>query len=282
MKQRKKLFIAGLAVILVTVAGLAVWKKDALKTLYTLLTKDAQSISVNMAEKQQAQTEKLEQDFNITVQAPTADQTKGLLDGKLTQDEVKQTLGLVQQPVETAPSEPAPAGPQPSPEGVPAPETPAGHIPKPEESRQPTEAVPAPETPAERIPEPEEPKQLTEEERKAQVEKLVNQCVSELYSYEVDLMAEMGAMKKVALKEWKSRPAKERTHETRIEFGFMWLNEVYKVEVRADQTVTEILNRYRGALDDLNADTTVLDDMWKYYCDKKSDTKAYYLNKYLN
>jgi len=264
MKQWKRIITAVLVVMLMTVTGLAVWQKDNLKALYVMLTQDAQSISQDMEKKQQAQKEKLEQDFNITIQAPSAEQNTDLLDGNLTPEEVKEALGLVQPPVKDdfqseTPPEVRPAEPTPSVQQAPEP-----HPPTPEP------------------PSPEEPKQLTEEERKAQIEELVNQCVTEMYAYEVDLMAEMGEMKKIALKDWNSRPSREKTKEKTIEFGFMWLNEVYKVEARADRNVKDILNRYRASLEDLRADVSVLDDMWKYYCDKKSDTKAYYLNKYLN
>ena len=250
MKKWKKIIAAGMAVILIPVTGLAVWQKDNLKALYLLLTNDSQSISQNMEDKQQAQQEKLEQDFNIIIQAPTANQNSALLDGKVTPEEVKETLGLVQ-PETTEPSAAIP------------------EVNKSEPSSNPPLIF-------------EEPKQLTEEERKAQADGLVNRCLTELYALEVDLMAEMGEMKKTALLDWNSRSPDGRTKEKTIEFGFMWLNEVYKVEVRADRTVKEILSRYRGPLEELNADTSVLDDMWRYYCDKKSDTKAYYLNKYLN
>lgn len=264
MKQWKKIITAILVVMLMTVTGLAVWQKDNLKALYVMLTQDAQSISQNMEEKQQAQKEKLEQDFNITIQAPSAEQNTDLLDGNLTPDEVKAALGLVQPPVKgdfqsEPPSEVIPAEPKP-----------------------PVQQVPESHPPAPEPPSPEGPIQPTEEERKAQIEELVNQCVTEMYAYEVDLMAEMGEMKKIALSDWNSRSPEGRTKEKTIEFGFLWLNEVYKVEARADRNVKDILSRYRVSLDELDADTSVLDDMWKYYCDKKSDTKAYYLNKYLN
>ena len=243
MKKSKYILAAVPAVVLLTLAGLAVCRKDHLKPLYNLPTNDSQSISQGIEEKPQAQTEKSEQDFNIAVQAPTADQNSDLLDGKTTPEEVKEALGLTQLP-EAATTQ----------EGT------------------------SPANPAEQPPIPESPP-LTAE---AQAEKLVNQCVAELYAYEVDLMAEMGEMKKTALLDWNSRSPSERTKSATIEFGFMWLTEVYKVEARADRNVTDILDRYRAQLEELQVDTSVLDDMWKYYCDKKSNTKAYYLNKYLN
>ena len=271
MKHWKKFAAGILVVLLLATTGLAVWQRENLKALYILLTRDSQSISQGMEEKQQAQQEKLEQDFNITIQAPTADQNSDLLDGKLTPEEVKESLGLIPKPEESMPEEPV-AKPEETPT-KPVPEQPKAEQPKPEEHK--------PEEPNPEEAEPEKP-QMSEEERKALVEATVNQCVAELYAYEVDLMAEMGEMKKTALKDWNYRKAKDRTKDKMIEFGFSWLSEVYKVEARADRNVKAILAEYKVQLEALNASTTVLDDMWKYYCDKKSDTKAYYLNKYLN
>ena len=44
----------------------------------------------------------------------------------------------------------------------------------------------------------------------------------------------------------------------------------------------EILGRCKTRLEELDADTTVLDELWGYYTDEKTAEKAYYLDKYLN
>ena len=278
LSHRKKIIPRILIVMLTAVIGLAVWQKENLRIFYMALTKDSHSISQIISEAQQSQNERLEQDFNITVQSPTADQTTDLLDGKTTSEEVKVVLGLVPPSEEPALSEKSPA-PSPSSSVEPPSEPPTANPSEPPVKKQ---ESPAPELPVEQPPKPEDPKPLTEEERKSQIEHLLNQCVTELYAYEVDLMAEMSEIKRVARKDWRARPYYEKTRDKKIEFGFMWLEEVYVIEARADLTVQEILSRYRSSLEELDADTSPLDDMWKYYCDKKSNTKAYYLNKYLN
>lgn len=66
-----------------------------------------------------------------------------------------------------------------------------------------------------------------------------------------------------------------------MEIGFDGLEKCYDLEVAIDEQVKGILDGYRIELEELNADTSVLDDLWKYYCEKKASEKAYYMDKYL-
>lgn len=112
-------------------------------------------------------------------------------------------------------------------------------------------------------------------------EELVNDCVAELYACKVDLMATLGGMKQNLLDQWKALPAYQRTLEKRTELGMAALEECYKMEVTTDEQVEAILDKYRPLLKQVNGDLSVLDDLWRYYCEEKASEKAYYMNKYL-
>ena len=175
MKPWKKIVLGVSLGLTAAVIGLGVWQKDNLKALYTFLANDSEQLSQTLQDKQQAQQETLQNDYNITVLAPDLNISNDLLDGKISPDEAKENLGIVQ--------------PAPEPETVPTP------APLPEET-----PTPAPEeTPAPEVPEEPVPPELTEEQRKQKLDELVNQCVAELYACEVDLMAKLGKMKQAAV-----------------------------------------------------------------------------------
>ena len=110
---------------------------------------------------------------------------------------------------------------------------------------------------------------------------ILDRCVQELYDCEVDLMARLGTMKQTALDEWRALPASQRTSAKKLEIGRRGLTACYELEVEIDAQVKGILAKYRAELESINADTAPLDTLWKYYCEEKASTKAYYLNKYL-
>lgn len=262
MKRWKKVSISIVLVLAAVIAALAIWQRENLKAVYTFLTNDSETISNNLEDKRQELQKQLEEDFNVTIVAPDIDQSNDLLDGKVTPEEVKGALGITQA-LEDAEKKETTALKQ---------ET-ASEEQKPEEEQTTVEA-PVQE------PQPEIPEK-TEPDRQTQIDSLVNQCVAELYACEVDLMAHLGVMKQAAIAEWRALEKAERTYEKKLEIGMAGLEKCYDLEVEIDEQVEEILNRYRGPLEELQADMTVLDNLWVYYCNKKADQKAYYLDKYL-
>ena len=134
------------------------------------------------------------------------------------------------------------------------------------------------------------PKEVAPEETPAEQQPLVEQptaqsildrCIQELYDCEVDLMARLGTMKQAALDEWRALPESQRTKTKKLEIGRRGLTACYELEVEIDAQVKGILAKYRAELESIQADTAPLDTLWKYYCEEKASTKAYYLNKYL-
>lgn len=114
------------------------------------------------------------------------------------------------------------------------------------------------------------------------LDELVNQCVSELYGCKVDVMAELGVLKQSALEEWKALNPSQRTKAKKMDIITAGLEKCYEKEVQVDSEVEAILDKYREKINQIQADASVLDTLWEYYCQEKEDEKAYYLDKYVN
>ena len=261
MKRWKKLMIALLVILASVTVCLGVWQRENLRALYTFLTTDSETLSATLQDKQQNQQAALEEQFHVTVTPPSLDISNDLLDGNLSAEQAKDALGITE------------VIPQPEPEPEPQPTAP-----KPAPAPAPQPAAPAPEQPEQ----PEQTVELTAEERQRLIEEQVNLCVAELYACEVDLMAQLGQMKQEAVDQWNALSPKERTAAKKQEIGLAGLDACYDLEVVIDDRVDAILTRYETPIRELGGDTAVLDELWRYYCDKKADQKAYYLDKYLD
>ncbi len=242
MKRWLKILIAILLVIVLVVAGLAIWQWDNIKAAYTAFTSDAETISQQMETKRQEQEQTMSE-FNVTVQALDAAQTGDLLDGKVSAEEVKASLGITQEMIDEAKAETEIK----------------------EEKKMPSK-----------------PKSDAGKSVQQKANDLMNKCAAELYACEVDMMAQLGEMKQSALAKWFTIPPDDRTDDKLISIGLTGLEQCYDLEVKADKEVKQILARYRKQLESLGVKTTAIDDIWKYYCEKKANQKAYYLNKYIN
>ena len=268
MKRWKKIGLGAVLTLSAAAVGLGVWQRENLRALYTFVTTDSETLSGTLQDKQQAQQETLEKEFHITVAPPSIDISNDLLDGKLSAEEAKDALGITQVIPQPKPK------PEPKPTPKPSPSAPAP-APQPEAPAPPQPEPPAPEPP---LPEPE----LTDEQRTLLIQEQVNLCVAELYACEVDLMAQLGQMKQAAIDQWVALPPGERTAAKKSEIGLAGLDACYKLEVVVDDRVDAILSRYETPIRELGGDTAVLDELWRYYCDKKADQKAYYMDKYLD
>ncbi len=251
MKRWLKILISVLLVIVLAVAGLAIWQWDNIKAAYTAFTSDAETISQQMETKRQEQEQTMSE-FNVTVQALDATQTGDLLDGKVSAEEVKASLGITQEMIDQAKAETEVT-----------------------EEKKDEKKTSGKKTPA-------KPKKDMGKSVQEKANDLMNKCAAELYACEVDLMAQLGEMKQSALAKWFSIPNEDKTDDKLISIGLTGLEQCYDLEVNADKQVKSILARYRTQLESLGVKTTAIDDIWKYYCEKKANQKAYYLNKYIN
>ena len=216
MKKRRGWIV--LLIVLLLLGGLVIWQFDNLQAVWLYMTLDEETVSQQVEDVRDRHHQSLEQDHAITVKPPSLSQSEDLLDGKVSPEEVKQSLGI---------------------------------------SSDQTSSV-----------------QKTAED-------LVNECVAELYALKVDVMGKLGGMKQELLDQWKALPPKERTREKKLELGYAGLDACYDYGVAVDGQVKAILDKYRPLLEEINADTGVLDTLWEYYCEEKASEKAYYLNKYL-
>lgn len=246
MKKWVKIIIGIVLALAIIVAGLVIWQWGNIQAVYTAATQNTEDISEQIEQAAQVQQSSLA-DYGVTLKSLDTGQTESLLDGTVSAEDIKKDMGISYEVIEQAKAETA------------------------QQSSKKEPAKPQKKTKAE-----------LEAENKAKITDLINKCTAELYACEIDLMAQVGAIKKEEMAGWIATPVEDRKKEVLIQIGFRGLERCYKLEVSADKQVKEILGRYKKPLKDLGADTGVLDEMWKFYCQKKANQKAYYLNKYLN
>ena len=245
MKRWKKILLVVLLVLTVTLGGLCIWQWGNTQALYAAATKDPDTLLQDMEHSRQELEESLK-DHDVEVSAPTLQQNEALLNGEVTADEVKEQLGLTQGNQNTQQDNQESSASQGS-----------TSSPQPSQSQQPGNS------------------------QASTAQALVNACVAELYSCQIDLMSYLGQLKQDALAQWNSLSDDQRTSAKLREIGLAGLEKCYHLEVSADNQVKDILAHYRAELESIGADTSVLDTLWEYYCNEKASQKAYYINKYL-
>lgn len=112
----------------------------------------------------------------------------------------------------------------------------------------------------------------------ATAEELLNACVAELYGYEAQMYAQLGAVWSSAKSRWKSTPKSERTKALKNEIKSDSISQCYSMEVEADSLVNATLDTYRKKIAAVGGDTSEVDALWNLYCSKKASVKAYYYN----
>lgn len=100
MRKRRGWII--LLIVLILLVALAFWQFDNLKALWLYVTMDDEAISQQMEGVRDQHHQSLEQQHAITVKPPSLEQSEDLLDGKVTPEEVKQSLGIA--PSQTQPA----------------------------------------------------------------------------------------------------------------------------------------------------------------------------------
>ena len=283
-----------LAVLVAAAGGLALWQRHNLKSLVTVATSDTQALEENMVQvREEHQTALAEQ--NITITPPSLEQTQALLNGEVSAQEILDQLGISSagagsQETGDGSEEALPdGGPAPGQTGETAPAqtgSPAAQTQGAEAQTSGGQADQAPGGQSADDPQTGDSQQTgeaqqVEEPQQTAAQALVEQCVTELYALEVDLMSQLGSLKQAALDEWRSLPAEERTTARKTAIGMNGLNQCYALESVADAQVQEVLDRYRAQLEDLDADTSCIDQLWQYYQEEKASMKAYYLDQYL-
>jgi hypothetical protein len=235
MKRWKKIALAVLAVVCLTVGVVAYQNRHNIAAVYTVATTDSETIEASMEQKRDEHQQTIQDQTSVTiaVEAPTIQQSNDLLSGAVTPEQVKEELGITSQ----------------------------------------LEKVTA--SGADGAASSEESASVATEED------LVNSCVAELYGCQVDLMAQLSALKQDALDKWNALSEEERTSAKKTEIGMAGLSACYSLEAATDSEVKSVLARYRTELEKIHGDTSILNTLWDVYVDEKTNQKAYYLNQYL-
>lgn len=105
MKKGVKVICVVLLVLVLAVGGLCIWQRDKVRALYIYMTTDAETIAADTEQIRAENHAALVERFSdaITVTPPTMEQSDALLDGTVTPEEVKESLGISQtgQPADT-------------------------------------------------------------------------------------------------------------------------------------------------------------------------------------
>ena len=299
--SRKRIFAAlGIVLALLLAVGFALWRRQNIKALTDAVTKDSAAVAAELEEALGTLEATLpEAGFS----APSMEQTEALLEGYADPEAIKAELGL-SAPAEDAIASEADAAQAPPKEKTSAasggaagsadlpvtPEAPASA-----EQSAPAEKTPAASGGAAASADPAEtaedhaPAEQSAPDNSVQpavdtdalADGIYHRCVAELYALQVDVMAELGRMKKAALDEWGALPEEKRTSIRKQQIGMAGLRKCYAYEVTVDAEVHKILDRGRADLTAIGADDDRMDMLWTYYVREKEAQKTYYLQKYL-
>ena len=111
-------------------------------------------------------------------------------------------------------------------------------------------------------------------------EKIVNDCVAELYSYQLELMAFLAQTKDNVMAEWSALSSAERTKAKRTAIMDAAITRCSDMEKQADANVKAVLDRYRDQMNQAGGQLSIFESLWNYYQEEKATEKAYYINQY--
>lgn len=98
MKRWKKITLAVVLVLVVVITAVCVWQWNNIQAIYRFLTMDGETIASRVEENRQAHHNAIEEytKFDIEVAPPTMEQSNNLLNGNVSVDEIKDTLGITE------------------------------------------------------------------------------------------------------------------------------------------------------------------------------------------
>ena len=94
MSKTKKFVVIFLLLLLVIITSIGIWQRKNIKAIYTAFTSNSENIAYNIEKQNQENMEILKKEFDVDVSLPTTEQTNELLEGKITAEELKSSLGL--------------------------------------------------------------------------------------------------------------------------------------------------------------------------------------------
>jgi len=96
MKKRKRIGLWILLALLIVFGALAFLQRENIRAAIRYLQTDEVSSAQQITENRDKLQSELKDQYHLTVTAPTMEQSDALLEGTLTPDEVKKTLGMPQ------------------------------------------------------------------------------------------------------------------------------------------------------------------------------------------
>ena len=98
MKRWKKVLLAVLAALALLLGGLCLWQWSNIQAVYAFLTQDSEQIAQNLEQKREEHHQAIADLVgDLTVSAPTTEQSDAILSGALTAEQVKEELGITAQ-----------------------------------------------------------------------------------------------------------------------------------------------------------------------------------------
>ena len=98
MKRWKKVLLAVLAALALLLGGLCIWQWSNIQAVYAFLTQDSEQIAQNLEQKREEHHQAIaELVGDLTVSAPTTEQSDAILSGALSPEQVKEELGITAQ-----------------------------------------------------------------------------------------------------------------------------------------------------------------------------------------
>ena len=105
MKRWKKILLAVLAALILLLGGLCLWQWNNIQALYAFLTKDSAQIAQDLEQKREEHHQAIAGIVgDLTVSAPTTEQSDAILSGAVSPEQVKEELGITAQLEKTEPA----------------------------------------------------------------------------------------------------------------------------------------------------------------------------------
>ena len=105
MKPWKKILLAVLAALVLLLGGLCLWQWNNIQALYAFLTQDSEQIARDLEQKREEHHQAIADAIGeLTIQAPTTEQSDAILSGAVTPEQVKEELGITAQLEKTEPA----------------------------------------------------------------------------------------------------------------------------------------------------------------------------------
>lgn len=246
MSKKLKIWLAIIAVFLILVGWLVYTQWDNINAFIDAFRYSNEEVETKLQENNQAITEYLEKEENITVREMTEDEVKALAEGTLTEEEL---IKLMTGQTAVAPSAEAPHTDSPK---------------KPAVSDKPV----APNQPS--VPEPPKTTAQTVAEAVAKLYITKNDYLGRLDAIEAKVRAEY-----IAMSNEEKKDAKKRMLSQYLPMVSSWENE-------CDAAVYGVIGEIRKALKASGQTETVADQIEAAYLNEKRLKKSYFIGRYMD